>query len=79
MDKLPHYHTCIQTLLKQHSQFRTQDEAVENELVFDHDRDHYQLIRVGGQGLNRVYHTVLQFDIKDIKIWLQQNTTDIDD
>jgi hypothetical protein len=35
-------------------------------------------MRVGWKGLKRVYYTVLHFDIKDSKIWLQQNTTDID-
>lgn len=78
MDKLAQYRTCIETLLEQHSQHKTQDEEVENELFFDRDRDHYQLMRVGWKGLKRVYHTVLHFDIKDGKIWLQQNTTDID-
>lgn len=77
MDKLTHYRICIQTLLEQHSQSKTQEE-VENELFFDTVRDHYQLMRVGWKGLNRVYYTVLHFDIKDGKIWLQQNTTDID-
>ena len=78
MDTLTQYRHCIQTLLEQHSQFKTQNKDVENELFFDTDRDHYQLMRVGWKGLTRVYHTVLHFDIKDNKIWLQQNTTDID-
>ena len=77
MDKRAHYRTCIQTLLEQHSQTKTQEE-VENELFFDTVRDHYQLMLIGWKGLNRVYHTVLHFDIKDGKISLQQNTTDID-
>lgn len=78
MDQLNHYRACIQTLLERHSQFKTQAEDIENELFFDTIRDHYQLMRVGWQELTRVYHTVLHFDIKDGKIWLQQNTTDID-
>ena len=53
-------------------------EDVENELFFDQKRDHYQLMRVGWQDLERVYYTVLHFDIKDGKIWLQQNSTDVD-
>jgi hypothetical protein len=28
--------------------------------------------------LERIYYTVLYFDIKDGKIWLQQNATDFD-
>jgi hypothetical protein len=78
MDKLEHYRNCIQTFLEQQSHYRSQDESVENELFFDTMRDHYQLMRVGWKGLDRIYHTVLHFDIKDGKIWLQQNTTDID-
>ena len=78
MDKLNHYRTCIQTLLERHSQPKTDNTEVEDELFFDTVRDHYQLMRVGWNGLSRIYHTVLHFDIKDGKIWLQQNTTDID-
>jgi XisI protein len=76
MDKLDHYRLCVQAILEKHSQFKSQD--IENELSFDSVRDHYQLMRVGWKGLKRVYYTVLHFDIKDGKIWLQQNTTDID-
>ncbi|WP_413160163.1 XisI protein [Capilliphycus salinus ALCB114379] len=78
MDKLEHYRSCIQTLLERHSQFKSSDKDVENQLLFDPVREHYQLMRVGWKGLKRVYHTVLHFDIKEDKIWLQQNTTDID-
>lgn len=78
MDNLDHYRDCIQKLLEKHSQFKSQTEDIESELFFDIDRDHYQLMRVGWNGLSRIYHTVLHFDIKNSKIWLQQNTTDID-
>lgn len=78
MDKLDHYRASVQTLLERHSQFKTQNKDVENELFFDTVRDRYQLMRVGWCDLSRIYHTVLHFDIKDGKIWLQQNTTDID-
>ncbi|MCD8486174.1 MAG: XisI protein [Desertifilum sp.] len=45
MDKLNHYRTCIQTLLERHSQFKTQNEDIENELFFDTVRDHHQLMQ----------------------------------
>ncbi len=78
MDKLEQYRTCIQTLLEKHSQSKHRNEDVENELFFDSTRDHYQLMRVGWKGLERVYYTVLHFDIKEGKVWLQHNATDID-
>ncbi|MEL7039011.1 MAG: XisI protein [Cyanobacteria bacterium J06592_8] len=78
MDKLEYYRSCIQTLLEKYSEFQHRNEDVENQLFFDSIRDHYQLMRVGWKGLQRVYYTVLHFDIKDEKIWLQHNATDID-
>lgn len=53
------------------------DEQVEVQLILDTVRDHYQWMNVGY--LNRVYRSVacsVHFDIKDGKIWLQQNLTD---
>ena len=41
MDKLEHYRNAIQTLLERFSQFKTQNEAIEDELFFDTVRDHY--------------------------------------
>ncbi|MEN9517507.1 MAG: hypothetical protein RLZZ381_95 [Cyanobacteriota bacterium] len=78
MDKLEKYRSCIQTLLEKHSQSKPRNDDIENELFFDSTRDRYQLMRVGWKGLERVYYTVLHFDIKDGKIWLQHNATDID-
>jgi hypothetical protein len=78
MDKLEHYRYCIQTLLEKYSEFQHRNEDVENQLFLDSTRDHYQLMRVGWKGLQRVYYTVLHFDIKDERIWLQHNATDID-
>lgn len=78
MDKLEHYRNCIQNLLENHSQFNNCDDEIESALFFDPVRDRYQLMRVGWKGLERVYYTVLHFDIKDEKIWLQHNATDVD-
>ena len=33
-------------------------------------------MRVGWKNLERIYYTVLHFDLKDGKIWLQQNATE---
>jgi XisI protein len=77
MNKLERYRSCIQTLLEKHSQFKSRNEDVENQLFFDPVRDRDRLMRVGWKGLERIYYTVLHFDIKDEKIWLQHNATDV--
>lgn len=78
MDRVVFYRECIQNLLENHSQDFPANDYIETALCFDTKRDRYQLMRIGWQDLKRIYHTVLHFDIKDGKIWLQQNTTDID-
>ncbi len=76
MEKIAQYRQCIQTLLSQYAQDDPVAENVEVQLIFDSDRDHYQWMNVGWQEFNRVYHCIIHFDIKDGKIWLQQNLTD---
>ncbi|WP_315791339.1 XisI protein [Fischerella sp. JS2] len=78
MDKLEQYRQCIQAILTKHGKHKPNREEIENELIFDTIHDHYQLMRVGWNGLNRVYHSVMHFDIKNDKIWIQQNMTDVD-
>jgi len=78
MDRLDSYRQAIQTLLEQHSGPVNPDEDIEDQLFFDTVHDHYQLMRVGWNHLKRTYYTVLHVDIKDGKVWLQQNTTDSD-
>jgi len=78
MANLEHYRQCIQTILTKHGSFQPKRGDVEAELIFDTSHDHYQLMYVGWNGLNRVYHSVMHFDIKDGKIWIEQNMTDVD-
>jgi muramidase (phage lysozyme) len=78
MARLDYYRECIQTILTKHGNFKSKQGNVENELIFDTIRDRYQLMRVGWNDLKRVYHSVMHFDIKDGKIWIQQNMTDVD-
>ncbi|MEH1928961.1 XisI protein [Nostoc sp.] len=78
MANLEHYRQCIQTILTKYGSFQPKRGDVEAELIIDTSHDHYQLMYVGWNGLNRVYHSVMHFDIKDGKIWIEQNMTHID-
>ena len=78
MERLEMYRNCVKHLLEEHSKFNEAESNIESEIFFDKDRDRYQLMRVGWNGLKRIYYTVMHFDIKDDRIWIQQNTTDID-
>jgi XisI protein len=76
MDKIIQYRKYIQKLLTQYAENDVSNDEVEVQLIFDTERDHYQWMNVGWEQFNRVYRCIIHFDIKDGKIWLQQNLTD---
>jgi XisI protein len=76
MDKVTQYRECVQTLLRQYAKDDVSSDEVEVQLIFDIERDHYQWMNVGWQEFNRIYRCIVHFDIKEGKIWLQQNLTD---
>ena len=78
MANLENYRQYIQTILHEHSQFKPKYDEIDNELIFDTINDHYQLMYIGWNDLKRVYYSIIHFDIKDNKIWIQQNTTETD-
>ena len=49
---------------------------LETDLIFDVDRDRYQVVHVGWSNKRRVYGCILHLDIKDGKIWIQYDGTE---
>jgi hypothetical protein len=78
MDKLAQYREYVQKLMTHYVSSDQAEEGVEVELVADTVHDHYQWINIGWVGLKRIYNCYIHIDIKDGKIWLQQNGTEED-
>jgi XisI protein len=77
-NKLGRYRKFVKSLISIIANSDISNDEVEVQLILDADRDHYQWINVGWQGSDRIYRCMMHFDIKDGKIWLQQNLTDRD-
>ncbi len=77
MDRLEHYRQSIRNFLTKYANV-WQEEGIETQLITDSERDHYLLLRVGWEGDKRINYAVFQFDIKDGKIWVQENNTDVE-
>lgn len=77
MDKITQYRESIKNLLTHYAKDDFYDENIEVQLIFDQEKDHYQWVNVGWQGFNRIYQCLVHFDLKDGKIWLQQNLTEM--
>jgi hypothetical protein len=78
MDKLAHYRESIKSFLRTYAESIANDSEIEVELVFDTENDHYLLFDIGWQKSRRVHDCIFHLDIKDGKIWLQENNTDLE-
>ena len=77
MERLEHYRQIVRQLLSAQTTANA-GEAVECQLIFDTEHDHYQVLDIGWEGLKRVYNCFIHIDIKDDKIWIQRNMTETD-
>ena len=77
MERIARYRQCVQEALRGYAEFSPSDEYVDVELSFDTERDHYQVIHAGWRNQRRIYGSVLHLDIKNGKIWIQHDGTEI--
>jgi XisI protein len=78
MDRLNYYRQCLRQFLTDYANARSGEAGMEIQLIFDTEHDHYLLLRAGWDQKRRVHSCIFHFDIKEGKIWLQENNTDID-
>ena len=78
MDKLTHYKEVITSILDKYQRQKPAGlEAIDNEVIIDEKTQQYILMRVGFENDRRVHYCVFHFAIKNDKIWLEEDTTDI--
>lgn len=77
MDKINQYRQIIKEALLAHSQLKPVYGEIEMEVLFDQERDRYQVLRTGWQQKKRVYGVLIHIDLKGEKIWIQYDGTEI--
>ncbi len=79
MDKLTLYRRHIRSLLERLNKPSFNATDVDSQMILDRERDHYLLLDVGWEkGSQRVFNCYVHLDIKDGKIWIQRNMTEVD-
>ncbi|NJN31630.1 MAG: XisI protein [Synechococcales cyanobacterium RM1_1_8] len=78
MAELNQYRQFIQSLLSRYAVDSGSKNSPETQLVFDTERDHYQVMHVGWRGDRWVHSCTVHLDIKEEKIWIQWNGTEDD-
>ncbi|MBD2255579.1 XisI protein [Nostoc parmelioides] len=77
MEKLEKYRNYVQQVMREYTQIGSTKNEIEQQLIFDTVNDHYQLMYVGWKNRRRYHGCVLHLDIKDNKIWIQHDGTEI--
>jgi XisI protein len=75
MDRLD-YREAIEKIIQQHAIEHSEKDLEKVEVVFDKERDRYLLLYVGWNEEDRIYGCPIHIDIKDGKIWIQQDFTE---
>jgi len=78
MAKIETYRHIVQELLKKYGSHKPAYGDVEVELIFDNERDRYQVVHTGWYGHRRIYGSIIHIDIQNEKIWIQHNGTETD-
>lgn len=81
MEKIAFYRATLQKVLLNYAAEgvkSTQPITVETQLVFDTERDTYQVTRVGWQDRRQIFGVIFYFNIRNDKIWLQHHASDYD-
>jgi hypothetical protein len=78
MDRLIRYRQAIKSFLQDYADSRSNQSDRIIQTVFDAENDRYLVLDIGWEGAKRIHHCIFHLDIKDGKIWLQENNTDLE-
>ncbi len=76
MDTVNEYRRIIRELIEKYAKYQPARGDVQIEVVFDEQNDHYELIYAGWNGKYRIHGSVLHIDIRNGKVWIQQDGTE---
>jgi hypothetical protein len=76
MEKVKKYQTILTSLLEEYADYFNEPN-IEAQVLCDYQRNHFQLLKTGWDNGKRYYYCIFHFDIKNEKIWLQENNSDI--
>jgi hypothetical protein len=76
VDTLKEYRRIIRELLEKYATYKPARGDVQIEAVLDQDNDHYELMYAGWNGKYRIHGSVLHIDIRNEKVWIQQDGTE---
>ncbi len=75
MDKLERYREIVRRVIDEYARYKPAHGQIETEAIVDRDRDHYEVMHVGWDGVRRVHGAVIHLDLRGGKVWIQYDGT----
>jgi hypothetical protein len=75
MDRVERYREIVRRLIEEYASYKPSHGRIETEAVMDRERDHYEVMHVGWDGVRRVHGSVVHLDIIAGKVWVQYDGT----
>ena len=75
MDKLNRYREIVRRVIEEYASHKPSNGQIETEAIVDLDRDHYEVMHVGWDGVRRVHGSVVHIDIHGDRVWIQYDGT----
>ncbi|MEM8526389.1 MAG: XisI protein [Bacteroidota bacterium] len=78
MDRINELEKLLKTFLEEYTEevYKDNDSEISTELIYDDERNHYQLMRIGWGKSHFHYSCLFHFQIKNDKIWVLNNNTE---
>lgn len=78
MDRVKQQQKYVTELIQRFASYKPALGDIEMQAITDHEHGHYQVMSVGWDNNERVHDCVMHIDLKDGKVWIQHNATDVD-
>ena len=66
----------IKQILIEYSKFKPAYGDIETDVVFDDERNHYQMVHIGWESKRRVCGAIIHISLKNNKVWIQYDGTE---
>ncbi len=77
MDQLDSYRGIVRRLIEEYARCKSAYGDIRTEAIVDREHDHYEVMQVGWNGSHRVHGSIIHIDIRDGKVWIEYNGTDV--
>jgi hypothetical protein len=75
MDKPNQYRDVVARPIEEYASYKPTNGEIETEAIVDRERDHYEVMHVGWDGVRRLHGSVVHIDIYEGKVCIQYDGT----